>query len=96
MSTNSKQFMKGKILLSIGAFIVGGSTIFIFSIPQNECSQLITNAIIFYNTMMMHSCIKEELSNERNTNKNRYSMAQELLHMNSSIVITVNWSQCTT
>jgi hypothetical protein len=79
-TTNSKKSKKRELLLSLGAFIISSSTIFSFFIPQDQCSQLIINFIIFYNSVMMQSCIKEELSNERNQNKISYKIAYKFLH----------------
>lgn len=52
MFTNPKQSIKKIVLLSIGTVIISGSTMFIFSVLGNLCSQVITSAVIYYNAML--------------------------------------------
>ena len=52
MPTHSKQSIKESVLLFLGTAIIGSSAVFGFLILGNVCSQLIANAVIYYNTMM--------------------------------------------
>jgi hypothetical protein len=52
MSTDPKKSIKKIFLLALSTVIIGSSAVFGFSILGNVCSQVITNAVIYYNTMM--------------------------------------------